>query len=294
MKADYLFLLAAGKGTRMGELGTVIPKPLFPIGQSTLLQLQAYLMGDFVKENRNSQIFVNTHHLHKMIAEKKLFNIVFEEKILGSGGCLSHLKVKKQIHEIVLVANTDHFFDLEQNIIDEGLLKIQKKDCDVILFAYKIDPCAEYNRILVSDSGEFQGIEKFSRHQKMSSSYTFSGISLFNFNKIIPLYSDEQGDFVEEGLFDLIERCQLKVKIINLPDIRENYDLGTWTNYQEMHRLIYQRSLINKASFAQRIQDFCHLNQFIKKVISEKSHEHFEVSYPLGPDKEEIQFHFKF
>ena len=40
MQLDFAYILAAGKGTRMGEIGKVVPKPLWPIYEKSLLELQ--------------------------------------------------------------------------------------------------------------------------------------------------------------------------------------------------------------------------------------------------------------
>ena len=56
MKVDNILILAAGKGTRMGEIGKKIPKVLWPIFDKTLLEWQILYAKQFVG---NAQIYIN-------------------------------------------------------------------------------------------------------------------------------------------------------------------------------------------------------------------------------------------
>ena len=56
MKVDHVLILAAGKGTRMGKIGKVLPKVLWPIFAKNLIELQV----SFAKKLApNSNIYAN-------------------------------------------------------------------------------------------------------------------------------------------------------------------------------------------------------------------------------------------
>ena len=40
MKVDHVLILAAGKGTRMGKIGEIVPKVIWPVFNKSLLELQ--------------------------------------------------------------------------------------------------------------------------------------------------------------------------------------------------------------------------------------------------------------
>jgi len=77
MQIDYCLILCAGIGTRMGPIGEVLPKPLWPIFESTILELQI----KYAKEMGVKKIFVNGFHQAEIIKEylekKKLTDIIF-------------------------------------------------------------------------------------------------------------------------------------------------------------------------------------------------------------------------
>ncbi len=76
MQIDYALILSAGKGTRMGEVGKLLPKPLWPIFHKTLLELQV----EYCLELGIKKIFINTHYLAESIR-----NFLFEKKMAGYG-----------------------------------------------------------------------------------------------------------------------------------------------------------------------------------------------------------------
>ena len=87
MKTDCVFILAAGYGTRMGEVGKVIPKPAFPVFDKTLIEVLIIQL----KELGFKKFFVNAHHQADYL-KNHLTNIsseikvLHEEELLGSGG----------------------------------------------------------------------------------------------------------------------------------------------------------------------------------------------------------------
>ena len=83
-------ILAAGRGTRLGELTKHQPKPTIEVGGKTILQR--------IIENLHShgiyQIIINCHYLPLIIEEKIGSNALYfyEEVMLGHDGTISALK----------------------------------------------------------------------------------------------------------------------------------------------------------------------------------------------------------
>lgn len=92
MEIDYCLITAAGLGTRMGEIGKILPKILWPIFETTLLDLQC----QFAQRMGAKKIFLNGHFLsntvRQYIEEKQLpITFVHEEVLLDVGGAIYNI-----------------------------------------------------------------------------------------------------------------------------------------------------------------------------------------------------------
>ncbi len=105
-------LLAAGLGTRLGDMTKSIPKCLVDVGGKPMLQHwldKLSLVGC-------SEIFINTHHLAKQVEDfvggnpaKNSIRLVHEEELLGTAGTLASIRHLLTDDE-VFVAHADNFF----------------------------------------------------------------------------------------------------------------------------------------------------------------------------------------
>lgn len=92
-------VLAAGRGTRLGSLGTTIPKVLLEIGEQPLLERQL----SYLERNGVSQVVVNAHHQGAQIASfaetyAGPIDLVCltEEHLLGTAG-----GVRNALHQLL-------------------------------------------------------------------------------------------------------------------------------------------------------------------------------------------------
>ena len=104
-----VLILAAGLGTRMGDLTKDLPKPLLPVKGKPLIDYAFNLIEPLQTKN----IFVNTHY-HADLIKSHISNnyenikISFEPEILGTGGGI------KKIHQNdLLVLNTDNLWQAQ-------------------------------------------------------------------------------------------------------------------------------------------------------------------------------------
>ena len=104
-----VLILAAGLGTRMGDLTKDLPKPLLPVKGKPLIDYALNLIEPLQTKN----IFVNTHYHADLIQSHISKNyenikISFEPEILGTGGGI------KKIHQNdLLVLNTDNLWQAQ-------------------------------------------------------------------------------------------------------------------------------------------------------------------------------------
>lgn len=112
-------IMAGGKGTRLKPFTNVIPKPLIPIGEETIVEriisrFQKYGVNNFYMTINYKKEMIKAYFKEKQIEYK--LDFVEEMKPLGTGGSLSLLR--NEINETFFVSNCDVLIDADyQNIL---------------------------------------------------------------------------------------------------------------------------------------------------------------------------------
>jgi len=179
MNIDQAFILSAGKGTRMGELGRLLPKPLWNIFETTLLGLQIRYVQSLGIKN----IAINSHHLHDLLSKYIEENfpevkVSHERELLGSGGGVHKVLNEKLIErdKPFLVLNSDSYL-FEDKKVWEKLYQIGiRGQYSASLFLSQVNREDSYNAVLINESGEMEKIEK--DKSKISNPYTYSGFGI--------------------------------------------------------------------------------------------------------------------
>jgi len=227
MKIDNALILCAGFGTRMGPIGEVLPKPLWPVFEKTLLELQIR----FVKELGCKKIFINAHHraqdLREFVQDLNHGDVelVFEPEILGTGGAVHSIASKLNYQGSFLYLAADQFYFFDQSYLLQALDLI--KEHPVALFGLEFDKESSYAGLEI-ENGLLKNIIK----QKVGPGVTFSGMALVDlaqlkkssgysgfFESVCRYQEDEipvvmpEGEYVDwgsgsryyRGMFDLLK-----------------------------------------------------------------------------------------
>ncbi|MCW7462974.1 nucleotidyltransferase family protein [Leptospira limi] len=116
-------IMAGGKGTRLDPLTKVLPKPLIPVGDKTILEViidkfREYDIDDFyLSVNHKSGII--KAYMEELSPPYKV-SYVHEEKPLGTAGALKYLEGKLSLP--FFVSNCDILIDADyKNIMDHHL-----------------------------------------------------------------------------------------------------------------------------------------------------------------------------
>lgn len=214
MPIDNALILGAGLGTRMGEIGKIIPKILWPIYFKTMLELQIRYCEDLgIKK-----IYLNTHFLHEKIIDflerthlSDRVVVLHEDVLLDSGGAIHNLARRPEVNYQgnLLLVNGDQYFFFARNFWDDALKKIDKERA--VLFGICVDKNANYNETVVENN---QLIEIKKRKNNESDYITYSGLGLINLRGLAPVpgislffetvanYKTEKIEFVTPNIFE--------------------------------------------------------------------------------------------
>lgn len=124
LKDVPIVIMAGGKGTRLYPYTKVLPKPLIPIGDKTILE---HIMGKFMYYGCQD-FYITVNYKKNMIKaylqeqnEEININYVEEEKFLGTGGSLFLLK--NVIDKTFILSNCDILIEADY----EDILRYHKK-----------------------------------------------------------------------------------------------------------------------------------------------------------------------
>ena len=239
MKIDALFIPSAGTGSRMGRVGEVLPKPLWPVFGKTLLELQF----DFYRWMDIGTKIVNTHHRARMVEEfvrsyDPGIRLLHEPRLLGVGGAIINLKGHCPEVKSLLVSNVDQFSCISGERIAKEIDEIEH--FDVILFAMPVDQGWGYGKLQISPEGTLLGIDSSPGEDRY---WSYSGVALINCTSL-PRESGRAGFFQS-----VAAPGKRRVKVVAEGNW-DYYDFGTLERYfQQVADLFYRIEKGEKGAF---------------------------------------------
>ena len=216
MSINYGFIPCAGKGTRMGDLGREIAKPLWRVFDKSMLEVQTEYLSSFfnVKE-----IVINTHHNHYQFEKIKDLKILHEEKLLGSGGNIHNFKKNYPRAEKIIVMNPDiNIFFSEKDLIN---LKLQIQENDFLMVCLPVPKNSSYNEVCVNSKGFFVEVNGPNKDKDY---ITYSGMGSINLKEINYVAG-------ESGFFDTVINKKRNCSIFVPKDHFEYWDWGSLDLY---------------------------------------------------------------
>ena len=212
-----VLILAAGLGTRLRPLTNDVPKPLVPVVDASILDLQARkarAIGDV-------RLHANAHYLAEQVVEagKALgFEKVWVEQpeILGTAGPLRRIYAEGYRGGL-LVMNGDAYcsFDLKAFMNNAQALVSRPNGPQVALLAVDFP---KVNTFRVGADGRLAGVAgRFGSEEGTPA--TFSGVSW---------YSDEALSRIREGEFDIREFWKQEIAAGRAPFVDMTQLHATW------------------------------------------------------------------
>ncbi|WP_372652595.1 NDP-sugar synthase [Halobacteriovorax sp.] len=272
MNLKVAYILGAGLGTRMGPIGTSLPKLLWPVFEKSLLELQI----DYAIECGAEKIYLNTHFQANKIQSYVDSNeidveIIFEEELLDIGGAVHNLARKLNYEGQVLILNGDQFLMLSEQSLND--FKLKSKSSVASLLGLKVPANSQYNELIVKDS-LLCSIEKPSSSKEY---YTFSGVSIINLEMLkacdgASKFFDTVADYNNEDVF------------VYHPEEFEYWDFGTTERYINSMRNVLKMP-------GSRFKEFLIRNKaFMKeKVLSDLCYNSRGVDYSINLNDEFLE-----
>ncbi|OGV13389.1 MAG: hypothetical protein A2237_00035 [Stygiobacter sp. RIFOXYA2_FULL_38_8] len=217
-------IMAGGKGTRLDPFTKILPKPLIPIGDKTILEVIIEKFSDY----KVNEFFISVNHKAKII--KSYFeeiqpdykiNYIDEEKPLGTIGALKQLdgKTKKEI----ILTNCDIIIEADY----ADLLRHhrnEKNDITIVtsLKHYKIP----YGICKIENGGNLVSIKEKPEYDFLVN----TGMYIIN-----PLLLKHIPDNEIFNATDLVEVAINNKRKVGIYPISENswIDTGEWVEYKK-------------------------------------------------------------
>lgn len=215
-------IMAGGKGTRMEPFTNVLPKPLIPVGDKTMLE---YIIDEY----RNYQIdnfYITINYKGNLIkayfdgTEKNYrINYLEEKEFCGTAGSL---RILKEVPETFIVSNCDIIVKANYN----DVIEFHRSSNSVLTILSSIQHHAiPYGVVEFKDGGQVTNIQ-----EKPEFSLPI--------NTGVYILSKEAWDYIPENMFfhmtHLIEvLIKNGKKVMTYPVSESEYiDIGQWDEYK--------------------------------------------------------------
>lgn len=217
-----LVIMAGGKGTRMRPLTYVVPKPLIPIGNVSLIE---EIMNRFAKYGER-KLFVSVnykadiikYHLKDSIHSKNI-SYFKEQKPLGTAGSLK--LIEKELKETFIVHNCDILIDTDYS---EMIDFHESNNFDLTLVAALKEVDIPYGTVETSEGG----ILKAMKEKPELNFFVNSG--LYVCEPIVLEYIPANEFF---HITELIDKLRSNGKKVGVYPVSSGSwkDIGNWTEY---------------------------------------------------------------
>tara|TARA_X000000368_G_scaffold70344_2_gene51019 strand:- start:4983 stop:6035 length:1053 start_codon:yes stop_codon:yes gene_type:complete len=217
-------VMAGGKGSRLAPLTNIIPKPLIPIGYSTIVEK---IFDSFQNQGFNDfKLIVN--YKKELIRSyfnelEHSYNLEFleESKFLGTIGGIKEFSNK--LTDNFVVTNCDVVTDINYHKFFEHHIK---KDAYISILGLKKSTKVPYGVLELDNESNVEGIK-----EKPKQTHTImTGIYIIN-KKALDFIPSQ----VEFGMDELIETLISNNKVVTSFVIKDGwYDMGQFSEYKKL------------------------------------------------------------
>lgn len=263
MKVDYALVLAAGKGTRMGDIGKKVPKILWPVFKKSILELEI----NYCEQFHPQKVFVNLFNFKDQIlsfSKKNNFNeeaeFIIEEEELDIGGAVHNLAKRLNYDGKLLIINSDQFIMLTEEVKSKFYEESNKRDG--VLLTYNVKKSDLYNGLVTVDN-KIVGYKKNDEYLEDETVETYTGMAIINLSALRPIIG-------KSSFFDTVANFnELNIGSINI-DKSKYWDFGTIRRYYNSMFSILP--LVAKNSEDKFIKFLLKNNAISEELVTENSY----------------------
>ena len=220
----HVVIMAGGKGTRLEPFTKVLPKPLIPIGDKTIIEIIIEKFTDYQIDN----FYVSVNHKAKIIKSyfeelKREYTISYieESQPLGTIGALS--LIKEKINKPILITNCDIIINTDYS---EFLKFHIRNKYDLSLIGSMIDIKIPYGVCEIGKDGILENFTEKPQYSILAS----TGMYILSSNII-----DQIPENVFYDITDLMSNLRNNGGRIGVFPISEEswMDTGEWDQYRK-------------------------------------------------------------
>jgi len=216
-------IMAGGEGTRLDPFTKVLPKPLIPIGETTVIDI---IMDRFYQHGIK-EFYISINHKAKVIKSyfeetnvRYIIHYLEEEKPLGTAGSLKFLEGK--VHGSVLVSNCDIIIDYDY----AQIIEFHKRNgYDMTLvgsFRHQVIP---YGICEIENGGLLKEIREKPEYDFLAN----TGMHIIKASVLSLIPADRKFDITD--LIDNIKNSGGKVGVFPIAE-KAWTDIGQWEEYR--------------------------------------------------------------
>jgi mannose-1-phosphate guanylyltransferase len=218
-------VLAAGRGSRLGNITENLPKPLVEVKNKPVID---YIIRKLIDLNVN-EIFINMHYKHELLEKfiidsnyRTKITLIYEPKLLGTAGTLKSL-IDELSTEDFIVMHADNYFQDDLKILKQKHLATNS-DCLITLGTFLVLNPEEFGTFELGDDHE---VIKFFEKQKDSPS-KIANSAIYFMKPEIKEVVNTLNEYENDISLHVIPKLLGKIKAFELTGYF--YDIGTPEN----------------------------------------------------------------
>jgi dTDP-glucose pyrophosphorylase len=224
-----VFISAGGEGKRLQPFTDILPKPLIPINNKTVIERVIDQFIDYKIKNYFISVNFKKDVIKAFFKEKKNKNnisFVEEKKKLGTAGALS--LVKNKISKFFFVSNCDIL--IKHNIYQIYKFHIESKN-DLTIVVSNKNLRVPYGDCKIDKNGNLSSIVE----KPVLNFLAITGFYIFSKSCLKELKQNkkiEMNNFIED-----LKQKNYKIGTYNIPE-KEWLDIGEWNEYKKTIEVI--------------------------------------------------------